>query len=119
MSWRWLRNITSTSCPTPWGLKLRPHRREPRHCRKPGLAGIATHDRLALRIAQHVLDIVKTIGRELLDRVDDAFRSAAPVRADDLRRHRQPFLIVGHQRLARMLGAREVISEASRIEDGL
>src|ERR1700676_1264047 len=98
---------------------LRPHRRQSRHRGKPGLAGIAAHDGFALRIAQHVLDIVKTVGRELLDRVDDAFRAAAPVRAHDLRRHRQALLLVGHQSLSRMFGARQRVRKTTRIENGL
>src|ERR1019366_8474601 len=49
--------------------------------------------------AQHVLDIVEAVGRQLLDRVDHAFRAAAPVRAHDLRRHRQSLLLIGYQRL--------------------
>src|ERR1700682_4204710 len=55
-------------------VSLPPHRRKPRHRRKAGLAGIAAHNGLALRIAQHVLDIIEAVGRQLLDRVDDVFR---------------------------------------------
>src|ERR1700692_4998490 len=72
---------------------LRPHRRQSRHGRKTGLAGIAAHDGLALRITQHVLDIIKTVGRQLLYRVDHALGAATAVRTDDLRRHRQPLLL--------------------------
>src|SRR3977135_4631600 len=85
-------SITKTS--------LRPYCRQPWHGRKSGLAGIATHDGLALGIAQHVLDIVEAIGRQLLDCVDHALRTATAVRAHNLRRHRQSLLLVRHQRLA-------------------
>ena len=37
---------------------------------------VAAHDRLALLIRQHVVDIVEAVGRALLDGVDDAFRPA-------------------------------------------
>src|SRR5947209_2241160 len=47
--------------------------------RKARDASIAAHDRLALFERQHVFDVGKAVRRALLDRVDDALRSAAAV----------------------------------------
>src|SRR6266850_487499 len=65
-----------------------------RRWRKAGLGGIAAHDRLALGVAQHLLDVSESIRRQLLDRVDHALGAAAAVRAHDLRRHRQALLLI-------------------------
>src|SRR6185436_17739764 len=44
--------------------------------RKPCRARIAAHDRHALLIAHHVVDVGKAVRRECLDGVDDAFGAA-------------------------------------------
>src|SRR5580704_2404423 len=68
----------------PYGCELRAHRRQPWPGRREScLGGIAAHDGFALGVAQHRLDIGKTIGRQLLDSVDHLLRATAPVRAHD------------------------------------
>ena len=50
-----------------------------------GLLGVAADDRLAVGVGQHRLDVVEAVGRQPLDRVDDALGTALAVGVDDLR----------------------------------
>jgi len=55
----------------------------------------------ALAVAENLVDIGEAVGAICSTR-RSRLRGAAAVRAHDLRRHRQPLLLIGHQRLARM-----------------
>src|SRR5262245_53486624 len=87
--------------------------------RKAGGRRVAAHDRLPALVRQHVVDVGKTAGRQLLDHIDDALRPAGAVHPHDLRRWRQPFRLVGPQPVHGMLGPGQTVGQRAGIEDRL
>src|SRR5260370_284790 len=72
--------------------------------RKARRARIAAHDRHALRIAHHIVDVGKAVRRQSLDRVDYAFGAALAVQAYDLRGWRQARGLIGGKGMKWMFG---------------
>ena len=98
-----------TPIPSPQGRGVKPPSPAPGEAR---LLRVAAHDRLALGVGQHRLDVVEAVRRQRLDGVDDAFRAALAVGAHDLGRLRQALGLVGAER--RASGARPRPSASAR-----